>query len=303
MIRRSGVLVVAKVAGMTSFDVVAGVRRALKARRVGHAGTLDPDATGVLPILIGEATKLMPYLADQEKEYRVTIRLGITTDTLDLAGRVVTRRPVGAVDRAAVEAAAARLVGRIRQVPPMFSAVHHAGRRLYELAREGQDVARGAREVVVHAFDVETVADATVTLRVVCGKGTYVRVLAADLGEALGTGAAVDRLVRTRVGPFGLDDAVAWEEIAVAAPTLWSRVRAPEAALGGWPAVQLDEDRARAFVHGQAVAVPAVRGPRCRVHDTAGRLLGIGEVTADAGRVRPLRILHVDDPGTRVLPA
>lgn len=301
---RSGVLVVDKPAGMTSFDVVAAVRRALKVRRVGHAGTLDPDATGVLPILVGEATKLMPYLADQDKEYRVMVRFGITTDTLDLAGRVLETRPVDALERASVETAAARLVGRIRQVPPMFSALHHEGRRLYELAREGIEVAREARDVVVHTITVEDVAGATATLRVVCGKGTYIRVLAADLGEALGVGAAVERLVRTRVGAFTLGDAVAWDEVANLPPeALWRRVSPPETVLGAWPAVRLDDAGARAFVHGQPVSVPPTPASRCRVHDAAGHLLGIGEVTADGSRVRPVRILHVDSPGPRVLPA
>jgi tRNA pseudouridine55 synthase len=273
-------------------------------RRVGHAGTLDPGATGVLPILVGEATKLMPYLADQDKEYRVTIRFGITTDTLDLGGRVLTERPVEALDRGAVEAAARRFVGRIRQAPPMYSAVHHEGRRLYELAREGREVPREAREVLVHGVHVEEVAGATATLRVVCGKGTYVRVLAADLGDALGIGGAVEQLVRTRVGPFTLDDAVAWGDVASAEPgALWRRVRPPEAALEAWPAVELDPAGARAFVHGQAVSVRTPAVPRCRVHDAAGRLLGVGEVVADGGRVRPVRILHVDSPGSRVLRA
>ena len=300
----SGVLVVAKPAGRTSFDVVAAVRRALKARRVGHAGTLDPDATGVLPILVGEATKLMPYLTEQDKEYRVTVRFGITTDTLDVGGRVLATQPVGVIDRSRLEAAAASFVGRIRQAPPMFSAVHHEGRRLYELAREGVEVPREARDVVVHAVTVEEVSETTATLRVVCGKGTYVRVLAADLGETLGLGAAVERLVRTRVGGFTLEEAVAWDEIATAAPgALWRRVRPAEAALAAWPAVALDEAGARAFVHGQAVSVRPPGQPRCRVHDAAGRLLGIGEVTADGRRVRPVRILHVDSSGPRVRPA
>jgi tRNA pseudouridine55 synthase len=299
-----GVLVVDKPAGMTSFDVVAAMRRALKVRRVGHAGTLDPGATGVLPILLGEATKLMAYLADQDKEYRVTVRFGVRTDTLDLGGRVLTTNAVGMVDRAALEAAAARLVGRIRQAPPMYSAVHHAGRRLYELAREGLEVPRETREVLVHEIAVEATGEATATLRVVCGKGTYVRVLAADLGEALGTGAAVERLVRTRVGEFTLDGAVGWDEIPGAAPgTLCRHVRPPETALGAWPAVTLDAASVRAFVNGQPAPVRMPGGTRCRVHDAAGRLIGIGEVAADGGRVRPVRILHVDSPGSRVLPA
>jgi tRNA pseudouridine55 synthase len=302
---RSGVLVAAKPAALTSFDVVTAVRRALKVRRVGHAGTLDPDALGVLPILIGEATKLMPYLADQDKEYRATVRFGVTTDTLDMSGRVLSTRPVTGLDRRTVEMAVASFVGRIAQVPPMYSAVHHEGRRLYELAREGREVERAAREVVVHRISVDDVGEREAALSIVCGKGTYIRVLVADLGEVLGCGAAVDRLVRTRVGPFTLEAAVGLDEIAGAAPeSLWARVLPADAAIVAWPALQLDDDAARAFVHGQAVAAAAATAPGAlrRVHDRAGRLLGIGEIVAGGHQLRPVRILHVDRSGTAVLP-
>jgi tRNA pseudouridine55 synthase len=302
----SGVLVVDKTAGVTSFDAVALVRRRLGLKRVGHAGTLDPDATGVLPILLGEATKLMPYLADQDKEYVATLKLGVTTDTGDLSGRVLTTASVPALDRADVEAACRAFVGRIKQVPPMYSAVHHDGRRLYELAREGIEVVREPREVVIHAIDVQEVAGDAVRLRVVCGKGTYLRVLAADLGAALGCGAAVARLVRTRVGPFSLDEAVAWLALADGAPTaLWARVHPAEAALAGWAIVRFDARAASQFEHGQAVALAppgAAAGTLVRVHVAGGRLLGVGEVV-EGGRTRPVRMLHADRPGTRVLPA
>jgi tRNA pseudouridine55 synthase len=303
-VARSGVLVADKPAGVTSFDVVAAARRALHVRRVGHAGTLDPDATGVLPILIGEATKLMPYLADQDKEYRVTARFGVTTDTLDLGGRVVSTRPVPSLDRDTVAAAAARFVGRIAQIPPMYSAVHHEGRRLYDIAREGREVERRPREVMVHRITVEHVTDISATLSIVCGKGTYVRVLVADLGEAIGCGASVERLCRTRVGPFEVGVAIGLAEItAAAADRLWGKVLAADAALTSWPALELDDRAARAFVHGQAVAAStAGEGTLRRVHDRSGCFLGVGELAPGGHQVRPLRILHVDRPGTRALP-
>ena len=181
----SGVLPVEKGAGVTSFQVVAHLRRLLRAPKVGHGGTLDPDATGVLPILLGEATKLTPYLVDMDKEYVATIRLGITTETQDLSGAVVATSPVPALDEKLVADALRPFVGLIRQVPPMYSALHHEGRRLYELAREGRTVDREPREVIVHAIDVVSVALPDVVLRVRCGKGTYIRALAADLGKAL----------------------------------------------------------------------------------------------------------------------
>jgi len=301
----SGILVLDKTAGVTSFDAVALVRRRLGLKRVGHAGTLDPDATGVLPILLGEATKLMPYLADQDKEYVATLRLGVTTDTGDLGGRVTASATVPALGRGDVEAVCRPFVGRIKQVPPMFSAVHHGGRRLYELAREGIEVVREPREVVIHAIDVEEVAGDAVRLRVVCGKGTYVRVLAADVGAALGCGATVARLVRARVGPFALADAVAWTALADGpAAALWARVLPADAALAGWPAVRLDTRAASQFEHGQPVAIaPAGTAPGAlvRVHTADGRLLGVGEVM-DGARTRPVRMLHADRPGPRVLP-
>jgi len=302
----AGVLVLDKITGVTSFDAVALVRRRLALKRVGHAGTLDPDATGVLPILLGEATKLMPYLADQDKEYVATLRLGVTTDTGDVGGRVTATTAVPALSRLEVEMACRPFVGRIKQVPPMFSAVHHGGRRLYELAREGIEVVREPREVVIHAIDVEEVVGDSVRLRVVCGKGTYVRVLAADVGAALGCGAAVARLVRTRVGPFTLAEAVSWSELEDGpAAALWARVRPADSALAGWLMVRLDARAASQFEHGQPVGIApagAVAGTLVRVHAAGdGRLLGVGEVM-DGPRTRPVRMLHADRPGPRVLP-
>ncbi len=304
MVHRSGVLVVDKAPAMTSAAVVGSVRRALRFRRVGHAGTLDPDAVGVLPILIGEATKLMPYLVDQDKEYRVTVRFGITTDTHDLGGRVLSTAPVIGLDRGLLEDATTRFVGHIRQVPPMYSALHHAGKRLYELARAGIEVEREPRDVVVHSMRVEDVAGPSATLTIVCGKGTYVRVLVADLGALLGFGAAVDRLIRTRVGPFHREDAVPSDDIAVDGEALWAKVLAPTSALAGWPSVTLDPDAATAFLHGQSVVIGTdgvASGALVAVHEGTV-FLGVGEVLASGARLRPVRILHVDRPGTRVLP-
>jgi tRNA pseudouridine55 synthase len=303
---RSGVLVVDKAAGTTSFDVVAMARLRLGVRRIGHAGTLDPDATGILPILIGEATKLTPYLVDQDKEYLATVRFGLSTDTHDVSGRVLAERPIGDGLAARLEDARHAFIGRIKQVPPMYSAIHHEGRRLYELARAGVEVERAPREVLVRSITVEKLEGARAALRIVCGKGTYVRVLAADLGEVLGCGGAVERLVRCRVGPFELRDAVAWRDLTEGGDELWSRVRPAETALAGWPVVRLDAPSALTFTNGQPVDVlPAAAAARgfARVHDAAGPLIGVGELTANGRKVRPVRILHADRPGTRVLPA
>lgn len=303
---RSGVLVVDKVAGMTSFDVVTVVRRQLGIRRVGHAGTLDPAAVGVLPLLIGEATKLTPYLTGQDKDYVVTVRFGLQTDTHDIGGRVLAEGPVPPFTRDDLERVCQSFVGVVTQIPPMFSAVHHGGRRLYELARQGVEVDREPRQVTIHAIRVEAVEDSRAILRVVCGKGTYVRVLAADLGRVLGCGGVVEHLLRSRVGPFEQASAVPWATVT-GEPTdlLWSRVLPPDAALSGWPVVRLAPPAAAAFTHGQPVEVvpSASGGTLVRVHDAHGTLVGIGAFVAGGGKVQPVRILHADRPGTRVLPA
>jgi len=306
---RSGVLIVDKGRGATSFDVVAIVRRRLGVRRIGHAGTLDPDATGVLPILVGEATKLTPYLVDQDKEYVATLRFGVTTDTHDVSGRILSETPVDTISRARLEEACRAFVGQIRQVPPMYSAVHHQGRRLYELAREGIEVERAGREVFIRSIVIEKVDGSRATLRIVCGKGTYVRVLASDLGAALGCGGAVENLVRWRVGPFELRDAVSWDQLTgrrSEAPGLWSHVRPVEAVLAGWPSVRLDGPGAAAFGHGQpADVIPAAASKEgfVRVHDVDGAVIGVGELMASGSKVRPVRILHADRPRARILPA
>jgi tRNA pseudouridine55 synthase len=303
-LQKSGVLVVNKCPGISSFGVVALVRKHLGIRRVGHGGTLDPDAAGVLPILIGEATKLMPFLLDKDKEYVVAVRLGVRTDTQDLGGRVLQTAPVPPLELADLVQATRPFVGRQRQVPPMFSAVHHEGRRLYELAREGREVPRESREVTVHSLVVEEVAVPIVRLRIVCGKGTYVRTLVADLGESLGCGAAVENLLRSRVGPFRVDEALPSAEIAGMSPeTVWAWVRPPQAALIGWPVVELDAAATSAFLHGQAVAWPAplpAETGLVAVHATAGGLLGVGQA-ADR-KIKPTRILHADRAGSRDLP-
>ncbi len=299
---RSAVLPVDKGPGVTSFQVVEQVRRVLRAPRVGHGGTLDPDATGVLPLLIGEATKLTPYLVDLDKVYVATVRLGVVTDTQDASGTVLETRPVPPVDRATAEAALVPFVGAILQVPPMHSAIRRGGRRLYELARAGQTVDREPRLVVVHEIALLDLRPPELTLSVRCGKGTYVRTLAADLGEALGCGASLAALRRTRVGPYTLDAAVPWAELAGTPDParLWERCLAPDSALAGHPALTLDAAGERAFGHGQPVGAALPDG-LVRVYGRDGALVGVGR--AAGGRVRPERLLHADPPRPRILPA
>ncbi|HET8576671.1 MAG TPA: tRNA pseudouridine(55) synthase TruB [Methylomirabilota bacterium] len=305
--RRSGVLSVEKGAGVTSFQVVAHLRRVLRAPRIGHGGTLDPDATGVLPILIGDATKLTPYLIELDKEYVATVRLGITTETQDLSGAVIETRPVPELDAAALEGALGHFVGAIRQIPPMFSALRRGGKRLYELARQGREVEREPREVTVHSIELERLSLPDFVIRVRCGKGTYVRTLAADIGARLGCGAALAALVRTRVGPYTLDEAVPWAELREARSgiALWPRLLPSDSALVGLPPVRLDAERVRQFLHGQTIPVPgapdaALEG-LVRVYGPDGAFLGVGQ--GRRGAVKPERLLHADPPRSSVLPA
>ena len=299
---RSGVLPVEKGPGLTSFQVVAHLRRVLRAPKIGHGGTLDPAATGLLPILVGEATKLTPHLVDLDKENLATVRLGATTDTQDLSGRVLETRPVPAVGPADVERALGAFVGSICQVPPMYSALHHEGRRLYELAREGVEVERRPREVTVHSIALESLALPDFTIRVRCGKGFYVRTLAADLGAALGSGGALAALVRTRVGPYRLADAVTWETVREArnGDTLWPRLLPPDSALESLPEARLSAETARAFLNGQSVTEPGEPG-LVRVYGGDGAFLGIG--ARHGALIKPERLLHADPPRPRVLPA
>jgi tRNA pseudouridine55 synthase len=206
---RDGLVVVDKPPGFTSHDVVARLRKAYEQRRIGHAGTLDPDATGVLLVGIGRATRLLRFLQVAGKAYRATVRFGVATSTLDAAGDVLDRQEMP-LRREQVEHAATRFVGDIEQVPPMVSAVKVGGRRLHELARAGEEVERAPRLVRIHRIDVEELEPGPyplATLLVECGSGTYVRTLAADLGAALGGCAHVESLRRLRVGSFGLDEA------------------------------------------------------------------------------------------------
>jgi tRNA pseudouridine55 synthase len=197
----NGLLLIDKPAGITSFDVVRRVRHALKVRKVGHLGTLDPFATGLLPLALGEATKLAQFLLEESKTYLATLRLGMETDTQDLTGRITAESEILPAPEE-VHRAAAGFVGEIDQVPPRYSAVHHQGERLYKLARRGEVVEAAPRKVVIYRLEIQDMALPEVTIRVECGKGTYIRSLAHDLGRVLGCGAHLVALTRLAVGPF-----------------------------------------------------------------------------------------------------
>lgn len=290
-------LVVDKPAGPTSHDVVDRVRRLLGLRRVGHTGTLDPFATGVLPLCLGVATRLARFMSAADKVYRARVRLGFATDTDDCTGEALTpAQPVG-VNLAQVRAAAHSLTGNLMQIPPAYSAKRVGGKRLYEHARAGESVERRPCAVQVQRFDVLDLAGDTATLEVACSTGTYVRALARDLGAALGVGGHLTALRRTRSGVFDVEQAVPWELLApgAEAPTsaneVAERVLGLERLLPELPAVRVDNAGRRAVGHGQPVAPghvlstpPLVGGERVRILDAlTGELLALALASPAGG--------------------
>ncbi len=207
-----GIIIVHKEAGYTSHDVVAKLRGILHQKKIGHTGTLDPDATGVLPICVGRATKVCDVLTDRDKTYEAEVILGITTDTLDTSGNILSRSDV-TVKKDDLLAVLSHFEGEITQIPPMYSAVKIKGKKLYEYAREGVEVERKPRQVTIHELELLSVSLPSFRIRVKCSKGTYIRTLCDDIGRELGCGAAMKLLVRTAVGRFGIDDALTIDEI------------------------------------------------------------------------------------------
>jgi len=293
---RAGFLVVDKPAGCTSHDVVDAARRWLGTRRVGHLGTLDPLATGVLPLAVREATKLVPFVAGGAKSYEGAIRLGTDTDTLDADGVVVRRHEGPLPDEAAVRTVLATFLGEIEQLPPMYSAVKRGGVPLYRLAREGKQVERAFKRVRIDHIELLKYAPPDAEIAVDCSAGTYVRALAADVGERLGCGAHLAGLRRTRSGPFDEAQTVAPAVLEREAEqgTLDARLVPPVTALG-LPVVRLSGEAAHRLRHGGDVEAPdpsLTPGSRLAALEPGGELLAVLEATPGR-RLHPLRVLAV----------
>ncbi|PKO71941.1 MAG: tRNA pseudouridine(55) synthase TruB [Betaproteobacteria bacterium HGW-Betaproteobacteria-14] len=288
-----GILLLDKAAGMTSNAALQKVRRLFNAAKAGHTGTLDPMATGLLPVCFGEATKFAGELLTADKCYEAHVRLGVRTDTADAEGQVLETRPV-AVSRPQVVAAMARFRGDILQVPPMHSALKRDGRPLYEYARKGIELERAPRAVTIHALELLAFSEDRIEFKVACSKGTYVRTLAQNIGEALGCGAHLSALRRTRIGDLSLDAALTLDALQAMTPEARETLLLPvDALLAVLPRLDLDEDAALRFRHGQAV--PAGRNPvsddgRLRIYGAGDRFIGLGRAGAD-GRVMPLRLI------------
>lgn len=273
---RDGIAIIDKPAGLTSHDVVNRVRRATRIRQVGHAGTLDPMATGVLVACLGQATRVSEYLLSHDKAYRATIRLGLETNTYDADGEVTATHEVS-VDRAEVERALTHFVGKIQQVPPMYSAIKREGQKLYELARQGIEIERAARSVIVHSIELLDYQAPDAAIDVRCSAGTYIRSIAHDLGAALGTGGHLIDLRRTASGPFTIDQAISLDTFEAAARAdRWRTLLHPiDEALHDWPLTVIGESDRRRVLKGAPILSLKFSGTRCRAHDERGNLIAL----------------------------
>ncbi len=282
-----GVLVVDKPQGPTSFDVVQKVRHALKVRKAGHTGTLDPMATGVLAICLGDATRVAQYLTDGDKAYEAVIRLGAETDTLDAEGTVTATLPLPQLNRGVLEAALAPFRGVIMQTPPMYSAIKVGGKRLYELARAGEEVERKPREITVYELELRDFSANEVRVFVKASKGFFVRSLAQDLGRALGSGAHLTALRRVASGPFVIAQAVPLAEVIARGAEVVSQLVPADVAIASIPSVMVSEAQVAQVLHG--VQVETVREGLVRVLGPDGKLLALAD--GERGRLKYRRVL------------
>lgn len=287
----NGVLLLDKPDGITSQKALARAKTLLSAAKAGHTGTLDPAATGLLPLAFGEAAKFSQSLLDADKAYVAGIRLGMTTTTGDLEGDVVARS-ASLPDLARLDDVLARFRGAIEQLPPMFSALKRDGKRLYEYARAGITVERDVRRVTIHRLAVLSAAADELVLDVACSKGTYIRTLAEDIGTALGCGACLFSLRRTRVGPFCVENAVSLGELeALPEAERVRRLRPVDTLVSDLPSVALTEEQARRVEYGQAIEYPMPEtGGLVRIYGPGAAFLGVGQA-ARSGRLEPRRLV------------
>ena len=293
----NGLLLLNKPAGITSNQALQKVKRLLRAKKAGHTGSLDPAATGMLPLCFGEATKVCAYLLEADKTYRVTARLGEATDTGDGDGEIMETAAVPDLDRRGWEKILAEFCGEIEQVPPMYSALKKDGKRLYELARKGQVVEREARRVRIHDLSLLEISGTRLVFRVHCSKGTYVRTLVEDIAKVAGTVAYTARLHRETVGDFQAEDMLdlpGAERVAEAGPeALRARLLPADTALSSWPDCHIPRDEAERFCGGQALAVAGAGAEELvRVYAGEEHFLGVGELGSD-GMLAPRRIFRL----------
>ncbi len=291
----NGILLLDKPSGITSNDALQQVKRLYYAKKAGHTGSLDPLASGVLPICMGEATKVSAFLLDADKRYQVRCQLGVRTTTADAEGEVLETRPVESWSEEQLETVLEQFRGSIEQIPPMYSALKHQGQRLYKLARQGVEVEREPRPVDIYQLTLTGQGDDWIDIDVHCSKGTYVRTLAEDIGEKLGCGAHVSALRRNMVGPYGDGQLVALDRLQHLKendmPAMDDLLLPIESALSQWPDVDLSTDAAFYLQQGQPVLVPhAPTSGWVRLYEGNRSFLGMGEILDD-GRVAPRRLM------------
>ncbi len=285
-----GVLNIDKPSGITSHDVVLQVRRLFREKRVGHTGTLDPSATGVLVLCLGKATRIAQYLEAGEKEYRAVMRLGVTTDTLDADGKVLATRQYLPPDRERVAAVLDSFTGSLLQRPPAYSAVKVRGVPSYKLAREGKAKPLEPRQVTIDAIELIGYNNPFVEIRVKCSKGVYIRTLCADIGEVLGSGAHLSKLIRTRSGRFRIEEAITLDKLAHYSPdSLETVLVTMDKALEGVPSIVVSDDGARRIAQGNRIAGPESQRSEqeglVRIHDQAGVFIALAQFRG--GEIRP----------------
>ncbi|MDD4859784.1 MAG: tRNA pseudouridine(55) synthase TruB [Dehalococcoidales bacterium] len=290
------ILNINKPAGMTSYDVVAAVKRLSREKRVGHAGTLDPDATGVLPVCLGRATRIIEFLTGSTKSYRAVIELGTVTDTYDAGGKVIQTGDSSGISREQFQMALASFLGTIAQTPPMYSALKHHGEPLYKLARAGITVTRESRPVQIYQIQLIDWQPPRATIEVECGKGTYIRSLAHDIGQHLGCGAHMKSLVRLRCGIFNLDDAITLADLAEAFRYgYWEHFAYPtDTVLHDLPVMILSEATAQAVRQGNAVPPRQNTTPQpedvCRAYTIEGDFLAVLRFNGETRLWQPKKV-------------
>lgn len=295
----NGIINIYKEAGFTSHDVVAKMRGILKQKKIGHTGTLDPDATGVLPVCVGNATGLCEFLTEKEKEYETVLLLGIDTDTQDIGGRVLSTGDVECGEKE-VRQAINSFLGRYLQIPPMYSALKVNGKKLYELARQGKTVERPARPVMIYGIEIQKIQLPRVFMRVRCSKGTYIRTLCYDIGQKLGCGAVMESLKRTQSGPFTLDTAVTLSQLEAIRDRgeLENCVIPTETVFGNLKIVEVKEEYTGLIDNGNPFFVYQTvkteerpeNGERVRVHNSQGKFYGIYRLVAEENRYKPVKM-------------
>ena len=294
----NGILNVNKPAGPTSFSIVAHVRRLTGEKRVGHAGTLDPAACGVLPVCLGQATRITEYLHDFSKEYLAVIELGTTTDSCDAEGRVTNRADTAGITLAAVQDTLKLFEGLIDQVPPAFSAIKVRGRQSYDLARAGIEVDHQPRQVRIDRIDLLDFEPPCIRLAIICSKGTYIRALARDIGVKLGCGAFLKGLVRSAYGPFKIDEALSIENVvdAVAAGRLATWLYPVDYPLARWEQYTATPEEAEQLMSGVDISIPALLpgdNTCCRAYHPDGRFLGVMKFRPNTGLWHPHKVLNL----------